>query len=151
MEPTASPNEFIGLRRQGVFKINIDSEGCTATAPVAGLFTNPGPIEGRGNYLLSSSGKLVDSQTLSPIADLGASGFPAPCVDLTTSRAYLVSSTSIKAFALSDGSLAGEFVFPEPLSSSPSQALRWGSDGFALSFNDQVKIVRWTERPTGGN
>jgi uncharacterized repeat protein (TIGR01451 family) len=144
IERTATTNTFVGYNNVttgfGTTRLNITSTGVTVAQTVSNLISGFVEIAGAGNFLLSSTGVLADSISLTLISNLGVSG--RPCVDQAYQRAYLVNSGGLWSFDAATGLPAGSMALPT--SNWPKSCVRWGADGFAMLGADKLYLARWS-------
>jgi len=158
IERTTTPGVFVGYENSStgfrLSKLNVTASGVTigqsVSSVISGFYVD---IKGAADHLVSSSGLLVDSATLSLRTNLGVAGRPA--VDAINQRAYIVNGNSIRAFETSTGASVGNFPLGATQTGDWAQAcVRWGSDGLAVLGSDsKIYIARWSSvlHPTADN
>ncbi len=155
VERTGTPGVFIGYNNHNT---GFDLTRLSATASGVTEILNRGDVisgfsvdlHGVGNRLLSSSGLLVDSTTLTLRANLGIAG--RPYLDLANGRAYLVNGNALRAFDTETGNATGNLALPTTSTGDwAKKCIRWGLDGFAiLGNNDKILIARWSSTIPAG-
>jgi uncharacterized repeat protein (TIGR01451 family) len=149
IEPTGTADVFIGYNNYtsgfDLSRLTISSSGVsasqTAGSVISGYYVE---ISGREDLLLSSTGRLVDSNNLSLRANLGVAG--RPCLDAANRRAYVVDGNTLRAFDATNYAAAGTLSLPVTSTGDWAKAcVRWGPDGFAiLGNNGKIYIARWS-------
>jgi len=148
IERTGSPDTFIGYNNYTsgfqISKLVVSAAGVTATESVSNVISGYYvDIRGEGNRVLSSTGKLVNTDTLTLVASLDFNG--RPCVDAPANRAYLVSGNALRAFNATTGNPEGTFALPASQGGDWALAcVRWGADGFGILDDDKIYIARWS-------
>ena len=144
VEPTANPNVYVGKEQYGgtLYSLSIDASGVSINRSVQNVVTS-GHIDATGPFVLSGSGRLVDSSNLTLIASFGPySG--EPCLDLANHRGYVFDQNKLHGFDTQTLLPVGDFAFPISYLSTQT-CLRWGLDGFAvLGDNGIIYMVRWS-------
>jgi YVTN family beta-propeller protein len=150
IEAGPTPDVFIGYNNYtsgfGLSRITASAGGATISQQVSNVFTGYYlDFDAEGSLMLSSSGLVVDSNTLALKTNLGVSG--RPCVDAANSRVYLVSGNGLRAYDPYTGTSAG--ILPLPVTTTGDWALlcrRWGADGMAILGKDdgKIHIARWS-------
>ncbi len=150
IEPTADPNVFVGTNNQSdnpLKKVLVSQNGVTAGPSRSGI--SGSVIRASGDLLLSSSGRLANSNALTLEASYSSQGVPA--LDAPRSRAFLTSSGTARAYEMLSGDLIAQMPlpgltgYPDPVRSS----LRWGADGFAVNAPDKLFVFRWSATLSG--
>jgi Domain of unknown function DUF11 len=144
-QPTSKPNVFLSysqyLSRNKLYEFTLSPIGVT-TRELPDLI-NGYKVHGDGKFLLSSSGRLVDSDMISLISDLGMVG--SPCVDATNQRAYLVNGKLVHVYSASTGVQTGTITIPtESMGDWAQSCLRWGTDGLAILGKGEIFLARST-------
>ncbi len=154
IERTGTQGAFIGYNNYtsgfDLTRLSITPTGITVVATNSGVIGGYyQDMRGEGNRILSGSGLLVDSSTLTLSANLGLQG--TPCLDTTNGRAYMVAGGQLHAFDVGTGNTTGIFPLPGTTvegSIHPIQqvqkCIRWGLDGFAILNNKNLVIARWS-------
>lgn len=136
LEKTSKPDVFVSYDKNSnadeVYEIPVTPTSVATTRAIPNLISGYRvDIRGDGRFLLSSSGRLIDSDALTLIADLGMAG--RPCVDAVNRRAYLVNGSSLRVFDAATGSPAGTVSIPTAATGDWAQScVRWGGDGLAI-------------------
>lgn len=153
IERTATAGTFVGYNSYtsgfGLATLPVTASGVTASRTVGSLISGYyADIAGSGDVLLSSTGLLVNSNTLSLSFNLGISG--RPCVDSSNQRAYIVNGNGLRAFKTTDGTAAGTLALPVTSTGDWAQScVRWGTNGLAIMGNDgYIYITRWSQANT---
>lgn len=142
LEKTSRPDVFVAYKKDSdankVYEITVSPTSVTTTREVPNLISGYRvDIRGDGRLLLSSSGRLIDSDAFTLIADLGMTG--RPCVDAVNLRAYLVNGNSLGVFDAATGSSAGTVPIPTAATGDWAQScIRWGSDGLAILGKGEI-------------
>lgn len=149
IEPTSSPNEFIGYNHYTsgfeLTRLAVTPDGVSVTQSVSSVISGYYvEIQGDAGTIVSSSGLLVDANTLTLRANLGASG--RPCFDAIHNRAYIVAGNALRAYDGTTGLTAGNLALPVTLTGDWAlECIRWGLDGFAIVGGDgRLYIARWS-------
>jgi uncharacterized repeat protein (TIGR01451 family) len=146
LEKTSKPNIFVSYDNHSnadrVYEIAVSPTSVATTRAIPNLISGYRvDIRGDGNYLLSSSGRLIDSDALTLIADLGKVG--RPCVDAANRRTYLVNGKSLHVFDAATGSIVGTVPIPTAVTGDWAQScIRWGSDGLAILGKGEIFAAR---------
>jgi hypothetical protein len=148
IERGAAPGMFIGYNNYtsgfGTTQLYAAPDGVVTQQTTSNLISGYGvDIRTSGNLVLSSSGKLINSASLSLLSTLPSGG--RPCVDARHSRAYLVFGNALRAYSAQDGSLKNTLALPVTTTGDWAQScIRWGANGFAITGNDRILITRWS-------
>ncbi|MGI9089389.1 MAG: hypothetical protein ACR2HH_16885 [Chthoniobacterales bacterium] len=154
LEPTGDPDVFIGFNSwtsyANLSRLRLGPSGVTVIATATNIVgTSNADIEGAGPWLLSSNGRIIDSNGLAFRIDLHNSG--TPCLDLPNTRAYLLTNdlsygSVLRSFDLLTGQPTGTLSVPLTYAGLPSALTRWGPDGFAtIAPANLILIARWSE------
>ncbi len=157
IERTESPNIFIGYNNHtsgyDLTRLSVTASGVAEILNKDDVINGYSlDLHGVGNRVLSSSGLLVDSTSLTLRANLGTTG--RPTLDLPNGRAYLVNGNALRAFDLETGNATGSLPLPTTSTGDwAKKSIRWGLDGFAVLGNkddftfgstNSIFIVRWS-------
>lgn len=145
LERTTKPNVFVSYDKNSnadkVYEIGVSPTSVATTRAIPNLISGYRvDIRGDGKFLLSSSGRLIDSDALTLIADLGMAG--RPCVDAINRRAFLVNGNSLHVFDAATGSVVGTVAIPTAAPGDWAQScIRWGTDGLAILGKGEIFAV----------
>ncbi|MFL6515837.1 MAG: hypothetical protein ACJ8M1_12530 [Chthoniobacterales bacterium] len=149
VERTATAGTFVGYDNYSsgfeVSRLPVTASGVTISqsnsSVISGYYAD---ISGSADLLLSSTGKLVDSSSLTLKSSFGIAG--RPCADAANGRAYLVNGNTLRAFDTSSAAALGSLALPVIATGDWAGSLiRWGLDGFAIAGGDgNVYIARWS-------
>jgi hypothetical protein len=139
---------FIGYNNYtsgfGTTQLFASPDGVVTQQTTSNLISGYGvDIRSSGNLVLSSTGKLINSASLSLLSTLPSEG--RPCVDARHNRAYLVFGNALRAYSAQDGT--AKDILPLPVTTTGDWAqscIRWGTNGFAITGNDRILITRWS-------
>ncbi len=148
IEKTSTPNVFISFQNYSssyeLRRLSITPTGVSSIQSAQGIFTGSySEVKGAGDLLLSSGGRIANSNNLTLRTNLGLNG--RPCLDLPNGRAYIVNGNALRQFDPNSGSLLGTFTLP--VTNTGDWALgcvRWGIDGFAILALDKIYVARWS-------
>lgn len=147
IEPSGTPGVYIGYNNSttgfNLSRLSVTTEGVTVLSSSSNVISGFSlDLAGSGGLVLSSNGRLVDSGSLTLRANLGAAG--APCVDPSKSRAYLATTTALRAFDTITGNSISSIALPLGQGKA-LKCVRWGTDGFGvLGDNGRIYIARWS-------
>ena len=149
IEKTVFSDVFVGYDNYtsgfNVRTFVVSPSGVVVDQSVPGLISGfDVDIRSAGDLLLSSSGRLIDSESLTLRNDFGFSG--RPCLDELNGRAYLVNGNALRGFDTVSNSSIGVFPLPVTWAGDWAQTcVRWGADGFAILGNDgRLYLLRWS-------
>lgn len=155
IERTSTANVFASYQNYSsgfqFSRLTVNASGVTATQTasnvIGGYYVD---IRGAGNLVVSSSGLLADSSTLSLKANLGVAG--RPCLDLLNGRAYIVNGNGLRGFDTATGTATGTLTLPTTAPGDWAQdCVRWGLDGFAILGTDsKIYLARWSSTIPAG-
>jgi hypothetical protein len=146
IEPSAEPNVFYAHADNGLKKLLIGPSGVTETQANNALLNQYDlQIRSDGDYVLASSGVLVDGTQLSKLGAFPASG--VACPHLAASRVFFVTSTTpwsgynmIQAYDPLTFQSFLELTFSRDVS-APRTLIRWGTNGLALLADSELVLI----------
>jgi uncharacterized repeat protein (TIGR01451 family) len=135
---SGTPGIFIGFDGDDLSRLSVTPAGVSVSlkqAYVIGGYATE--ITGDGDFVLSSTGRLIDGRTLTLIADLSTYG--APCLDAANQRAYMVSGNVLYVFNVTNGNPIRSYNLRSSESGDwAERCIRWGVDGLAVLGNDGI-------------
>jgi len=148
IERTARPDFFIGFDGTTssfqTRRLVITPAGIAIDSSVSSLISGWNiDISGGADTVLSSTGTLANSATLTLISNLPSGG--RPCLDAPNGRAYLVYNNGVRGYRTIDGSPTEILALPVTDSGDWAKScVRWGRDGLAIAGPTQLLIARWS-------
>ncbi|MCW1916137.1 hypothetical protein OJ996_21285 [Luteolibacter sp. GHJ8] len=153
IEASPDPNVFYGFngRNTGaeLYRMTVDANGVTQTMVANTLFAPFTDYRASGNLLFTSSGRLIDTTSLSVKFSLPNGNWGIPWVDAAHQSCYLTNNIFLYAYSTETGE--EKETFPIGGLNYPGahkQMVRWGTDGFAiLGENGKILFLRWALAP----
>jgi len=150
LERLGGSGRFLGLNLSSsvntLTHLDVTTAGVSVTSSIDNLINYSTDIRAGGGLALSSSGRLLDTSTLTLVSNLGVTG--TPCLDSANGRAYLVDDATLYGFSTSTFGSTGSLLLTTdtiPLGWA-MKCVRWGLDGFAVLGRDgTISIVRWSQ------
>lgn len=130
-------NETTGF---GVYRLLVNEYGVAITDTYSGLISGFGTdLEYDDDHLYATSGRVVDTTTMTLAGQLGSSGKVAP--DSSVRRTFFVSGVTLTAYNQETFTRTGEVTL-QGISNATWGLIRWGEDGLSFCTNNQVVIVQ---------
>jgi hypothetical protein len=145
LEKTGSPTTFLAYDGWASLRaLGVNTEGVAVVDSNRNVLSHDEQLVGSEQLALSSSGRLIDSTTLSLKANLELQG--TPCLDTPGHRAYIIYDRRLHGFDTGTFQPTGSLELPLPEYGYATQAcVRWGLDGFAITvYEGLIYIVRWS-------
>jgi len=130
-----------------LFRVSLDSAGLSVAQSVNNLPPLGTEIKFSGGLLYTSSGKVINPDTLAVAGDLGNQGTNAlVATDANAGRVFYLTGTgavrTLRAFSLTTLDSLGALDIPGVVGTAGS-LIRWGANGFAFRTNfGQVFLVQ---------